>query len=70
MSRILVVTRVKMMESMHHFPQPQLAHPDSQIATLPSPLFDDPKHGIRIYHGDSLELLPPPEQRPVASHWE
>lgn len=43
---------------MNHFPQPQLAHPNSKIETMPSPLFDDPKHGIRIYQGDSLELLP------------
>jgi site-specific DNA-methyltransferase (adenine-specific) len=25
---------------------------------LPSPVFDDPKHHIRLYQGDSLELLP------------
>ena len=24
---------------------------------LPSPAFDDPKHHLRIYHGDCLELL-------------
>ena len=31
------------------------ALPDSG---LPEPFFRDPKHGITIYHGDSLELLP------------
>src|SRR5271163_1483189 len=25
---------------------------------LPVPAFDDPKHHLRLYHGDSLELLP------------
>ena len=25
---------------------------------MPEPAFRDPKHGITIYHGDSLELLP------------
>jgi tRNA1(Val) A37 N6-methylase TrmN6 len=24
---------------------------------LPAPAFDDPKHHIRLYHGDCLELL-------------
>ena len=24
---------------------------------LPSPVFDDPRHHIRLYQGDSLELL-------------
>src|SRR6266850_573472 len=26
-------------------------------STLPAPAFDDPKHHLRIYHGDCLELL-------------
>src|SRR5882672_4972707 len=26
-------------------------------STLPTPPFDDPKHHLRIYHGDCLELL-------------
>ncbi len=26
-------------------------------STLPAPAFDDPKHHVRIYHGDCLELL-------------
>src|SRR5262249_31390081 len=26
--------------------------------TLPAPAFDDPKHHIRLFHGDCLELLP------------
>src|SRR5271168_3485937 len=26
-------------------------------ATLPTPVFDDPKHHLRLYHADSLELL-------------
>ena len=25
--------------------------------SLPTPAFDDPKHHIRLYHGDCLELL-------------
>jgi site-specific DNA-methyltransferase (adenine-specific) len=28
------------------------------VAGLPAPVFHDPKHGIKIYHGDCLEILP------------
>jgi site-specific DNA-methyltransferase (adenine-specific) len=27
------------------------------MSTLPTPAFDDPKHHLRIYHGDCLEIL-------------
>src|SRR5713226_5999381 len=27
------------------------------ISTLPTPAFDDPKHHIRLYHGDCLDIL-------------
>jgi site-specific DNA-methyltransferase (adenine-specific) len=30
---------------------------NSLAANLPTPIFDDPKHHIRLYHGDCLELL-------------
>src|SRR5579863_2342654 len=30
---------------------------NSLTSTLPAPVFDDPKHQIRLYHGDCLELL-------------
>ena len=28
------------------------------MSTLPAPVFDDPKHHLRLYQGDCLELLP------------
>ena len=53
---------------MNPFPPSQVANPKpvlgatnaspTQNPKLPLPVFDDPKHGIRIYQGDSLELLP------------
>lgn len=29
-----------------------------EVAPLPEPAFDDPKHHIRLYQGDCLEILP------------
>lgn len=39
----------------------ETANPKSQISnpkSLPPPVFDDPKHHIKIYQGDCLEILP------------
>jgi site-specific DNA-methyltransferase (adenine-specific) len=33
------------------------SHPATE-ARLPAPIFHDPKHHIKIYHGDCLEILP------------
>jgi hypothetical protein len=39
----------------------ELANPKSRLATadsrLPAPAFHDPKHHIKIYQGDCLEIL-------------
>jgi site-specific DNA-methyltransferase (adenine-specific) len=34
------------------------AHITPTVPGLPAPVFHDPKHGIKIYHGDCLEILP------------
>jgi site-specific DNA-methyltransferase (adenine-specific) len=41
-------------------PQSQIANPKSEIQNpkLPAPVFHDPKHHIKIYQGDCLEILP------------
>jgi site-specific DNA-methyltransferase (adenine-specific) len=44
------------MESESANPQSQIANPKSAI--LPPPVFHDPKHHIKIYQGDCLEILP------------
>jgi site-specific DNA-methyltransferase (adenine-specific) len=41
--------------------EPEIANPKSEIEnpkSLPPPVFHDPKHHIKIYQGDCLEILP------------
>ncbi len=41
-------------------PKPASSASDLQqtLLKLPAPVFDDPKHHLRVYHGDCLEVLP------------